>query len=367
MDQLTELTATIDEYLESKSKDSREKVKKLVSQPAYIKLWIFDPDYKRRVSLLQALLADEDPFLADFVLSHFCSGFTDLLKSYKKCSSTVSTNQVVTYLQLFNNLIDTNFHSIKEELEGPVMSMLYLLDDASVRPDILLVLAHLKQVDRRISDYCEFERTAEYCVDSFLNDVGLQELNSFLYECVGHLIVIFPETVSKYASNENFLRLLTTDISRLTTLNAIELENSPLLLKVLYMLSSLCIDESNRNLIHDHYSKLLTKLLTVSFSKNERAQLILTLTALVHVKTWHVPSMGEKSAQLTMTYDIFIAGVITDVSTEILDLSLEGLTYLSIKLEAKRMIRNDDDLLITILQLLKKRRMSIWLMEFSAS
>ncbi|AOA62001.1 Myosin motor domain binding protein [Komagataella phaffii CBS 7435] len=357
MDQLTELTATIDEYLESKSKDSREKVKKLVKQPAYIKLWIFDPDYKKTVSLLQALLADEDPFLADFVLSHFCSGFTDLLKWYKKNgSSTISTNHVVTYLQLFNNLIDTNFHSIKEDLEGPVMSMLYLLNDALVRPDILLVLAHLKQVDKRISDYCEFERTAEYYVDSFLNDVGLQELNSFLYECVSHLIVIFPETVSKYASNESFLRLLTTDISRLTTLNAAELENSSLLLKILYMLSNLCIDESTRNLIHSHYSQLLSKLLTVSFSKNERAQLILTLTALVIVKTWHMPSMGDKSTQLTMTYDIFIAGVITDASTEILDLSLEGLTYLSIKVEAKRMIRNDDDLLITILQLLKEKK-----------
>jgi len=176
-------------------------------------------------------------------------------------------------------------------------------------------------------------------------------------EILGVLYSVLPNVCTNtFLKDDIMVKLLANEITFLLTSRKEQLlfDGGKNLRSILLVFSGACIDEACRKLIAKMYLGLLVKTLKVGNSTNDELELeCLAGTVVIKIyKCIERKSFEKEGHALSLSFisEILINGLLSQYNHKITAYSVEGLAFLSLSPEIRRLLRKDDNFLTALIE-----------------
>lgn len=262
-------------------------------------------------------------------LIEICSKDEELINKLIRTNRSLLKVKLTKFrIALILNILE-RFSSVNKEYFVSLTYLLPYLSDTDIRAMVIVTTIKLKELD---------SQQLSLTILNFLEQTTILQNKQLLFDSLYLLFPVLPSLIAEFVLNsQDFLNLMSS--LQVSTLN------DQLIISVLKFFNTCCIEESIRQfIIKDYYKLLLDQL---SNSKHEK------LIALILTK---LNNYTEKKIELEKLNQIFIDGLLKD---EDLDVCLEGILYVSLKVKMKESLRSNIDLISKVTDLIANNDNSI--------
>lgn len=196
-------------------------------------------------------------------------------------------------------------------------------------------------------------------IDQIENLVAIAETSIQRYEIISlisTLYPIMPDTCTKlFLTDDSTVKMLANEITILLTSDISQLisNKGSNAYKILTLFSSACVDNSCRKVIANLYLGFLIKIIKMDSENSVKLELQ-CLSASVIIKIWKSISKKDFKTEndllnLEHLSEILVNGMIRRESASMISNSIEGLAFLSLNINVKQSMRNDDNFITALL------------------
>ncbi|ODV97249.1 hypothetical protein PACTADRAFT_48994 [Pachysolen tannophilus NRRL Y-2460] len=235
--------------------------------------------------------------------------------------------------------------------------ILRYFNDPFFHTNILLILIKLSELNGKLLQ----ETLADY-LDNLILIADTNEDALLLFNLLNYLFPILTDFAANFfITNARFIEFLNNEIADIikdvSLKNIKNLASLKKLESILKLFSSSCINVQSRNFIAENYLKILIDGLILfndgEFSKYQDLKLKI-LISLVILKNWNfikletLQDLKDKIGLIQLYENLMEAFEYDDTNDnnsnilELITLSIEGLAYISLKIDIKKKLRNND-------------------------